>query len=110
MTPPKPRLLVSDGAATLEAGLDRVMKLVECTRCGSKELFMEDGYVVCAYCQSQFSPQTGDLPPKETVIGVHSDIQALLQKCQDDPSNRRRYASLILDIDPTNREARKYLG
>lgn len=85
------------------------MKLVECTRCGSKELFVEGGYVVCAYCQSRFSPQAGDLPSRETVIGLDSDIQVLLQKCKDDPANRRRYASLILDIDPTNSEAGKYL-
>ena len=71
---------------------------------------MEGAYIVCAYCQSQFSPEAGDLPPKETVIGVHSDIQALLQKCRDDPANRRRYSRVILDLDPTNYEARKYLG
>jgi hypothetical protein len=86
------------------------MKLVQCTRCGSKELFTEGGYVVCAYCQSRFSAQSGDLPPRETIIGLHSDIEALLQKCRDNPANRRRYASLILDMDPTNQEARKYLG
>jgi hypothetical protein len=86
-----------------------LMKLVECTGCGSKELFVESGYVVCAYCRSRFSPQPDDLPPKMTVIGVDLDIQLLLQKCEDDPANRHRYASLILDIDPTNHEAGKYL-
>ena len=49
-------------------------------------------------------------PPPRSVIDVESDIQALLQKCRDDPLNRTRYASLILDIDPTNREARSYLS
>lgn len=86
------------------------MKLVMCTRCASKELFEENGYVVCAYCQSRFSPQADDLPRRETLVGVHSDVQVLLKKCKDDPSNRRRYASLILDIDPTNREAAEYLA
>ena len=85
------------------------VRLLKCTRCGSKELSSENGYVVCAYCQSRFSPQTGDLPAKETTIGVHSDVQALLQRCKDDPANRRRYANLILDIDPTNLEAIQYL-
>lgn len=85
------------------------MRLVECTRCGSKELSEEGGYVVCAYCQSRFVLQADDLPHRDTVIGLLSDIQALLQKCLDDPANRRRYASLILDIDPTNHEAMKYL-
>jgi hypothetical protein len=85
------------------------MKLVVCTRCGSRELLEEAGYVICAYCQSRFSPQPDDLPHKDTVIGLHSDIQVLLQKCMDAPANRWRYASLILDIDPTNEEATKYL-
>jgi hypothetical protein len=85
------------------------MRLVVCTRCGSRELLEEGGYVVCVYCQSRFAPQADDLPRKETFIGLHSDIQVLLQKCKDDPANRRRYASLILDIDPSNEEATKYL-
>ena len=50
-----------------------------------------------------------DVSAKETVIGVDSDIQMLLEKCKQDPANRRRYANLILDIDPTNREAAAYL-
>lgn len=85
------------------------MRLVVCTRCGSRELLEEGGYVVCAYCRSRFAPQADDLPRKQTVIGLDSDIQVLLQKCKDDPANRRRYASLILDIDPTNQEATNYL-
>ena len=85
------------------------MKLVGCARCGSRELLEEDGFAVCPYCRSRFTPQADDLPRKDTVIGVHSDIQMLLQKCEDDPANSRRYANLILDLDPTNHEATKYL-
>ncbi|MEI6230618.1 MAG: hypothetical protein WCP81_07790, partial [Actinomycetes bacterium] len=65
--------------------------------------------IVCAYCQSQFVPDVEDARPMESVIGVHSDIQNLLEKCKTDPANRRRFASLILDLDPTNREAAEYL-
>lgn len=86
------------------------MKLVVCTRCGSRDLSEEGDYVVCAYCRSRFVPQARDRLPKETVIGIVSDVELLLQKCQDDPANRRRYAGLVLDIDPTNQTARKYLG
>ena len=85
------------------------MKLVECTRCSSKELIRDAGYVVCAYCQTRFAMETEDYPEKDSIVGVHSDIQALLQKCRDDPTNRYQYASLILDLDPTNFEARKFL-
>lgn len=86
------------------------MKLVKCIACGSKALHEDGGYVVCTFCRSRFVPQASDVPQKETVIGLHSDILVLLQKCEDDPVNRHRYAALILDMDPTNQEARKYLS
>ena len=85
------------------------MKLVICTGCGSKELVEKDGIIFCIYCQSKYLPQIDDLLPRETIIGITSDIQALLQKCKEDPVNRRRFANLILDLDPTNIEAHKYL-
>ena len=82
--------------------------LANCTQCGGSRLFEDDGFVVCAYCRSRFKSQVDELANR-TTIGVFSDIQMLLQKCRDDPANRRRYASLILDIDPTNHEATTYL-
>lgn len=85
------------------------MKSVECTRCGSSELIEDDGYVVCVYCQSRFMREIADHPPTGTGIDLQSDIQALLKKCVEDPAKRRRYASLILDIDPSNSEALKYV-
>ena len=59
------------------------MKLVECTRCGSKELIETDRLVTCAYCQSKFVPLASDLPGRDTVIGLDSDIQELLQEMQE---------------------------
>ncbi len=85
------------------------MKIVECSRCGSKELISENGFVVCAYCQSQFVPQAEDRPAVNTSIQLESDIDQLLRRCREDPANRRRYANLILDIDPSNAEAHNYL-
>lgn len=85
------------------------MKPVECPKCGSKELVDQRGYVVCAYCRSKFIPRAEDMPPSESAISVESDIRDLLHKCRNDPPNSRRYANLILDIDPTNFEALKYL-
>lgn len=84
------------------------MKLVECGHCGGKKLVPEHGLLVCAYCRARFVPQAEDSPPKETVIGIASDIQTLLQRCKDEPHNSQRYASLILDLDPTNQEAQLY--
>lgn len=85
------------------------MKLVECAKCGSNELFEESGYVVCAYCRLKFVPNANDLPNSGTAISVYDDIRELLKKCKNDPSNRRRYANLVLDLDPTNAEAMQYL-
>lgn len=85
------------------------MNLVECSRCGSKDLTPRNGHLVCAFCRSEYIPNFGGYPKTETVVDVLSDIQALLQKCELDPSGSRRYANLILDIDPTNQEAAKYL-
>jgi uncharacterized Zn finger protein (UPF0148 family) len=85
------------------------MKLIECTKCGSNELFDEKGYVVCAYCRLKFVPSPEDVSKKGAIISVYDDIQELLAKCTSDPENRRRYASLILDLDPTNTDVLRYL-
>lgn len=85
------------------------MKLVECPSCGSKELSEENGNIVCVYCRSKYSPQAESFSPTATVIEIATDIQSLLQKCREDPMNRRRFANLVLDIDPSNQEAKQYL-
>lgn len=84
------------------------MKIVNCTGCGSKELIEEDSVIVCVYCQTKYFPDPSHTVRSSTVIGVSSDIGALLQKCREDPANAQRYASLVLDLDPTNAEARMY--
>lgn len=85
------------------------MKIVNCTGCGSKELNEEDGLIVCAFCFTKYVPDPQDSPGHLTTIGVGSDIQRLLQMCRTDPANAARYAHLVLDMDPTNAEARAYL-
>jgi hypothetical protein len=86
------------------------LKLVKCTKCSSKELIEQDGYVLCLFCRSRFVPQPEDIPEKDTVVGLDSDIEMLLRKCEEDPANRQRYAGLVLDLDPTNSVARGYLS
>jgi hypothetical protein len=85
------------------------MKQINCAKCGSNDLASDGGYVVCGFCRSRWALQADELPRVETVIDMDSDIQALLQKCVIDPVNRRRYAALILDIDPTNQQAYQHL-
>ena len=43
------------------------------------------------------------------IVSLEDDVQQLLQKCKMNPANARRYANLILEIDPNNKEAMKYL-
>lgn len=85
------------------------MKLIECKKCGSNELFDEGGHVVCAFCRLRYIPQQVDQPSPGTGISISDDIRQLLEKCETDPSNRRRYANLILDLDPSNAEVSQYL-
>jgi hypothetical protein len=51
-----------------------------------------------------------DSLPKISTFSLTDDTKMLLQKCRDDPANARRYASLVLDIDPSNEEALHYLN
>lgn len=84
------------------------MKLLTCEKCGASDFFEQNDYRICRYCRSKYALQTEDLPPKSSTIALDDDVKILLQKCRSDPANARRYASLILDIDPSNTEALKY--
>lgn len=85
------------------------MKLIECERCGSASLFVENNYVVCEYCRSRYLRNPEEVPPQSTTLDLGSDIRMLLERCRREPANSRRYANLILDIDPTNQAALRYL-
>lgn len=85
------------------------MKLIQCKRCGGNEFYHDNGYRVCKFCGAQYVINTEDVGIKETTISLNSDIELLLKKCKQDPMNARRYANLVLDIDPSNQEALKYI-
>ena len=93
------------------------MIVFECKKCGSQKYEDKNGVFVCSYCGSSFIP---DEKVKKAInankealnspgIDLRSDIERLLEKCKKEPKNARRYANRILDIDPGNREALKYL-
>ena len=84
------------------------MKLIQCKQCGG-ELYRDENFMVCKYCGARFAIEKEDLGPRNSTIQLDADIEALLEKCRKDPKNARRYANLILDIDPDNKEALKYL-
>lgn len=85
------------------------MKIEICEKCGGGEFVSQDGYRICQYCNTKYLITPEDVTRKGSVIALDNDIKMLLQKCQDDPRNAYRYASLVLDIDPGNKDAIKYL-
>ena len=85
------------------------MKKFVCANCGANLFTDQEGTKVCQFCNSQHKPEKTDKPKKQSTISLQDDIDSLLQKCRTDPARASRYAGLILDIDPTNREAMKYL-
>ena len=85
------------------------MKAIVCTHCGGDEFIVKDGFRVCRYCKSRFIPSEDEIPPKNSTISLNEDVQRLLRKIEADPFHARRYATLILEIDPNNKEAKKIL-
>lgn len=88
------------------------MQALVCDKCGSTKLRVENGYMVCEYCETKFVVGNGGnivKNAKESYIGISDDISRLIKKCEMEPMNAKRYANRVLDIDPGNREVLKYL-
>lgn len=85
------------------------MKEFRCTNCGATAMAEEGRYMFCVYCGSKFLIQPSDIPQQSAGMSLRSDIEILLEKCQKEPHNARKYANLILDIDPLNKAALRYL-
>lgn len=79
------------------------MKQIICESCGASDFVEKAGFRICQYCGTQYQINS------KSNISLEDDIQRLLRKCKEEPKKARRYANLILDIDPTNEEALKYL-
>ena len=85
------------------------LKAIVCEKCGSNDWIEMPGFRKCKFCGTIYQLTAEDQPIKESSIDIQSDVQALLQKCESDPMNAKKYANLVLDIDPTNGDAMKYL-
>ena len=85
------------------------MKTLKCENCGANGLVERNGYWVCEYCDSKFAIQSSDIPQQSMGFSLNADVESLLRKCRTDRKNARKYANLILDIDPNNTEVYKYL-
>lgn len=79
-----------------------------CERCGGDEFKIENGYKICRFCKSKY-PLLPAEKAANSSIQLNEDVQRLLRLCEENPSRASQYAGLILDIDPTNRDALKYL-
>ena len=79
------------------------MKRITCEACGANDFTEENGYRICSFCGTRYC--VGN----HSSVALDEDISRLLKKCQEEPKKARQYANLILDIDPTNTEALKYL-
>lgn len=85
------------------------MENIVCKKCGSSEFIDSNNARICLYCRAKYDKPA--IPKKvNATIALSNDVQVLLDKCKKDPANARRYANLVLDIDPINAEAKKILG
>ena len=95
-----------------------------CKNCGASGMKLVKGYWCCEYCDSKFiatreEEKTYGMTGAKSVLGKHggvssgielnNDVERLLEKCRIDRKNARKYANLILDIDPHNEKALSYL-
>lgn len=85
-------------------GID--LKALICANCGASSWKTEKGLKICTFCGTTYRDENA---PKQSDITLDDDVQRLLRKCEDDPANARKYANLVLDIDPTNEDVFKYL-
>lgn len=100
------------------------MEAITCQNCGANALIRKNNYLLCPYCDSRFAitkeeRSSGLFGGSHHAVLSHSgvnssialdeDVARLLEKCKADPRNARKYANLVLDIDPDNMEALKYL-
>jgi uncharacterized Zn finger protein (UPF0148 family) len=99
------------------------MEALICKNCGANALKRKNDYMFCPYCESRFAVTkeewqnlfsssyhaTLSHSGVDSTIALDDDVAKLLNKCKSDPRNARKYANLILDIDPDNEEALKYL-
>lgn len=75
-----------------------------CDGCGSNDFEKSEEGFICKYCRTRYTVKI-----REATINLDGDVERLLKKMVDEPLKVRRYADLILDIDPTNTDIYKYL-
>ena len=95
-------------AAHFLFGGDILIKIT-CSSCGSNSFNTHNGYRICLFCGTKYRISKSDFNNTESEISLNDDVARLLRLCREQPSNAKKYANLVLDIDPNNSEAYKYL-
>lgn len=100
------------------------MEALVCKNCGSNTLLQKNDFLFCPYCESRFTLTENERRSifggsnhhvtlshsnVNSSIALDDDVARLLKKCKTDPMNARKYANLVLDIDPDNEAALMYL-
>ncbi len=80
-----------------------------CENCGAKEYTLEKNNLICSYCHTRYKIQKGDPFSFGAKIDLVDDINMLVSKCIKEPHNAKRYANIILEMDPYNQFARRYI-
>lgn len=86
------------------------MKLFVCENCGSNDFHEDDGYRVCNHCGTKYIITAEDRRIMQSNIELQNDINRLLEKCRLEPARAKKYAQMILEMDPTNSEAIQILS
>lgn len=86
------------------------MKGLICDRCGGNDFIIKDGYRICKYCDSMFVIPKEEQKEIIASINLNQDVKELLEKCKIDPKRAIRYATLALEIDPNNKEAKAIIN
>ena len=86
------------------------MQELKCSNCGSNELTKDGSFYVCNYCGTKHILSKDDVLIIDSSIELNEDVLRLIRKMDEDPNNSKKYAQLILQIDPHNRRARAELN
>ena len=92
------------------------MKNIQCNKCKSVDFERINGVMKCIYCRTIYVADANAVTKlfndnvANSVIEIDEDILRLLERIEKEPWNARKFANMILDIDPTNEEALRLLN
>lgn len=85
------------------------MKELRCPSCGSIDLRKENNAYICNHCGMRLLITKEDGLSVSSSIELNEDVARLLKQWDADPTNGKKYAQLILQIDASNEKAKREL-